>query len=231
MRVDTHLSIWTGLKDSFQKMLDRTTMLEIAIPNYQEQLEEIKAIANSGFVMGFGLRFGQPDFFLNRYPKEWTDLYEEKNYFFGDPVAAWTIAREGSMRWSDCGFPDIRGVMTEAQKFGLHYGATFVTVIAGKRSFLSVARYDRELNDDEMTALMEKIRTWASLFVRAKIALTENELQVLKALHLGLKQSEAATHLGISISGLKARLDGAQKKLGVRNSTSAVSRAVRMNLI
>lgn len=206
-------------------------MLEIAIPDYEKQLQEIEGIANAGFVMGFGLRFGQPDFFLNRYPKAWTDLYEEKNYFFGDPVAAWTIAREGSMRWSECGFPDIRGVLTEAQAFGMHYGATFVTVIAGKRSFLSVSRSDRELSDEEMTALMEKIRTWASLFVRAKIALTENELQALKTLHLGLKQGEAAQHLGISTSGLKARLDSAQKKLGVRNSTSAVSRAVRMNLI
>lgn len=206
-------------------------MLEIAIPDYENQLEEIESIANAGFVMGFGLRFGQPDFFLNRYPKAWTDLYEEKNYFFGDPVAAWTIAREGSIRWSECGFPDIRGVLTEAQAFGMHYGATFVTVIAGKRSFLSVSRSDRELSDEEMTALMEKIRTWASLFVRAKIALTENELQALKTLHLGLKQGEAAQHLGISTSGLKARLDSAQKKLGVRNSTSAVSRAVRMNLI
>lgn len=206
-------------------------MLEIAIPDYEKQLQEIEGIANAGFVMGFGLRFGQPDFFLNRYPKAWTDLYEEKNYFFGDPVAAWTIAREGAMRWSECGFPDIRGVLTEAQAFGMHYGATFVTVIAGKRSFLSVSRSDRELSDEEMTALMEKIRTWASLFVRAKIALTENELQALKALHLGLKQGEAAQHLGISTSGLKARLDSAQKKLGVRNSTSAVSRAVRMNLI
>lgn len=206
-------------------------MLEIAIPDYEKQLQEIEGIANAGFVMGFGLRFGQPDFFLNRYPKAWTDLYEEKNYFFGDPVAAWTIAREGAMRWSECGFPDIRGVLTEAQAFGMHYGATFVTVIAGKRSFLSVSRSDRELSDEEMTALMEKIRTWASLFVRAKIALTENELQALKTLHLGLKQGEAAQHLGISTSGLKARLDSAQKKLGVRNSTSAVSRAVRMNLI
>lgn len=206
-------------------------MLEIAIPNHEAELAQLDTIGTSGFFLGFGLRFGQPDFFLNRYPKAWTDIYEEENYFFGDPVAVWTIAREGSMRWSQCGFPDLRGILKHAAEFGLVYGATFVTKIGSKRSFLSIARHDRKLTDDEMNLLMVKIESWAHLFTRARVALSETELEALKLMHSGLRQSEAADILGISVSGLKARLDSAQKKLGVRNTTSAVSQAVRMNLI
>ena len=206
-------------------------MLEIAIPNYEAELEQLEAIGPAGFVMGFGLRYGQPDYFLNRYPKAWTDKYEANYYFFGDPVTAWTISREGSMRWTNCGFPDPRGIMAEAAKHGLKYGATFVTLTGSKRSFLSISRSDRELTDIEMDGLMLKLKGWAQMFTRAKVALSDTELEALKMMHSGLRQSEAAEQLGLSVSGLKARLDSAQKKLGARNTTSAVSQAVRMNLI
>ena len=78
---------------------------------------------------------------------------------------------------------------------------------------------------------MLKLKGWAQMFTRAKVALSETELEALKMMHSGLRQSEAAEQLGLSVSGLKARLDSAQKKLGARNTTSAVSQAVRMNLI
>lgn len=206
-------------------------MIEIAIPNFEKELDQLEAIGTTGFFLGFGLRYGQPDYFLNRYPKAWTDQYEAENYFFGDPVAVWTIAREGKTRWSSVNFPDIRGIMDEAAKHGLKYGATFVTKIGVKRSFLSLARPDRELTDGEMDMLMSKVESWAHLFNRARVALTDSELEALKAIHSGLRQNEAAEHLGLSISGLKLRLEGAQKKLGVRTLTSAVAQAVRMNLI
>ncbi|MCZ2499989.1 hypothetical protein GN316_25655 [Xylophilus sp. Kf1] len=82
-----------------------------------------------------------------------------------------------------------------------------------------------------MDMLMSKVESWAHLFNRARVALTDSELEALKAIHSGLRQNEAAEHLGLSISGLKLRLEGAQKKLGVRTLTSAVAQAVRMNLI
>ncbi|WP_376744060.1 response regulator transcription factor [Paracoccus yeei] len=82
-----------------------------------------------------------------------------------------------------------------------------------------------------MTLLMSKMKMWAQLFTRSRVALTDQELETLRLMHSGLRQSEAAELMSISVSGLKARLDSAQKKLGARNTTSAVSTAVRMNLI
>ncbi|RJL05462.1 LuxR family transcriptional regulator [Paracoccus aestuarii] len=206
-------------------------MLELAIPGHETELERLHDLGTTGFFLGFGLRYGEPDFFLNRYPKVWTDIYEAENYFFGDPVAVWTIARTGMMRWSANHFPDPRGIMERAAEHGLAYGATFVVKVRSKRSFLSLARPDRELTDDEMDLLLSKLTTWAQLFARAKVALSEAERDALKLLQHGHRQSEAADLLGISVSGLKARLDGAQKKLGATNTTSAVSQAIRLRLI
>lgn len=206
-------------------------MLEIALPDYETELEQVAAIGTAGYCLGLGLRYGMPDYFLNRYPQSWTQEYEENNYIFGDPMVAWTFARKGSTRWSECSFPDPRNILKAAAKHGMVYGATFSTKVLSKRAFLSIARSDREATDSEMALLMSKLEIWASLFSGLKISLTNLETQALAAMHSGLKQSEAAESLGISVSALKLRLDGAQKKLGVKNTTSAVGRAVRMNLI
>lgn len=206
-------------------------MIESVIPNHEDELRQLETLGNAGFVIGFGLRFGQPDFFLNRYPDAWTNLYETENFFFGDPVAAWTITRTGAIRWSEVRFPDPRGIMKAAARHGLNYGATFVAKVERKRSFLSLARNDRELTDAEMLVLNSKLDTWAKLFVRAHVALTDHELEALAAMRDGCKQSEAAEHLGVSVSTLKLRLDSAQKKLGAVNTLNAVVLAVRQNLI
>lgn len=121
--------------------------------------------------------------------------------------------------------------MTEARKYGMNYGATFVTKMERKRSFMSVARPDRELDDAEMILLHSKLEIWAKMFARSKVSLTEGELAALIAIRDGARQAEAAATLNVSLSTLKQRLDSAQKKLGANNTLSAVVSAVRRNMI
>ncbi|AUH34591.1 helix-turn-helix transcriptional regulator [Paracoccus tegillarcae] len=206
-------------------------MLEAIIPNHEEELAEISALALTGYVMGFGLRFGRPDLIINRYPARWTQKYEEENYFFRDPLAVWTMARVGKTRWSEVSIPDPFDVLNEAAKFGLKYGATFVSKVDRKRSFMSMARPDREFTDAEMTMLSVKLDLWAHLFARSHVALSEKEVEALRMLRDGLTHHEASEKLDISVSALKLRLSGAQKKLGCRNTMTAVVKAVREGLI
>lgn len=206
-------------------------MLEAIIPNHEEELEEISALATSGYIMGFGLRFGRPDLIINRYPARWTQKYEEENYFFRDPLAVWTMARVGRTRWSEVTIPDPFDVMNEAAKFGLTYGATFVAKVDRKRSFMSLARPDREFTDGEMTMLGVKLDLWAHLFARSHVALSEKEVEALRLMRDGMTHQDASEKLDISVSALKLRLSGAQKKLGCRNTMTAVVKAVRDGLI
>lgn len=208
-------------------------MLECVSPNHHEELQELELIGNAGFILGLGLRFGKPDFLLNRYPDAWTEQYERQNYFFGDPMTVWTMTRIGCIRWSECGFPDLRGIMGEAKRHGLVYGATFVEVVQGQRSFLSIARNDRELTDDEMETLLARLRTWASLFTTywKSVQLTAVEIEALAAIKNGANQDEAAKALNISRSALRQRLSSAAVKLRAPNSVSAVARAAQLGVI
>lgn len=206
-------------------------MIELAIPNHEEEMSRLAEIGTTGFVIGFGLRFGQPDFFLNRYPEVWTAKYEEENYFFGDPVAVWTIARTGAIRWSDIKFPDVRDIMKDAAEHGLVYGATAVTKVGRGRSFISLARSDREVTDHELEYVHERIKLWAKLFVRAQVSLTELELDALRLLRDGFTQAQAAEHLNISVSTIKLRLASVQRKLGTHRTANAIALAVRMQII
>lgn len=208
-------------------------LIELVIPNHEEELETLERIGNAGFILGLGLRFGKPDFLLNRYPDAWTQQYERENYIFGDPMVVWTMARTGSIRWSECSLPDLRGVMGAASRHGLNYGATFVDMVRGKRSFLSIARNDRELTDAEMAVLMGRIQIWAKLFTtfRKTLALTSAELDALAAIKSGANQDDAAKSLNISRSALRLRLTSAQVKLRAPNTVSAVARAAQMHLI
>lgn len=208
-------------------------MLEFVSANHEEELAELEAIGNAGFILGLGLRFGKPDFLLNRYPDAWVEQYERENYFFGDPMTVWTMARTGYIRWSECKLPDIRGVMGEAKRHGLAYGATFVEVVKGQRSFLSIARNDRELTDGEMEVLYSRLRTWANMFTSywKSVGLTATEIEALAAIKNGANQDDAAKTLGISRSALRQRLSTAQMKLRAPNSVSAVARAAQMGVI
>lgn len=208
-------------------------MLEFVSPNHEEELAEVEAIGNAGFILGLGLRFGKPDFLLNRYPDAWTKQYESENYFYGDPMTIWVMARTGCIRWSECSLPDIRNVMGEAKRHGLVYGATFVEMVKGKRSFLSIARNDRELTDREMEALSSRLRAWANMFTSywKSIGLTATEIEALAAIKNGANQDDAAKSLNISRSALRQRLTTAQVKLRAPNSVSAVARAAQMGVI
>lgn len=208
-------------------------MIELVIPNHEDELAVLERIGNGGFILGLGLKFGKPDFCLNRYSDAWTKKYEQENYFFGDPMTVWTMARTGMIRWSECSLPDLRGVMVDAATHGLVYGATFVEVVKGKRSFLSIARNDRELTDAEMELLMGRVKAWANLFTSywKTIGLTQGEIDALASIKGGANQDDAAETLNISRSALRQRLSTAQVKLRAPNSVSAVARAAQMGII
>ncbi|MBM3604048.1 MAG: hypothetical protein FJX25_04655 [Alphaproteobacteria bacterium] len=206
-------------------------MLTQIIPNHERELAWIGTLAPSGFVLGFGLHFGQPDVILNCLPDAWCRTYEIENYVVKDPVAYWIMSRSGATRWSEVRLPDPFGVMNHAARQGLRYGASFVAVVGHKRSFLSVARPDRELTDAEMAQIQTKLEIWAQLYPGSSSALSERERSALRAVSDGLSLAEAGESLEVSASTIKLRLASAQKKLGGRNTMHTVVRAIRNRLI
>ena len=198
------------------------------IPNYHQEVERLLQYGPSGFVLAFNMTFRGPEHLHSAFPKDWVTIYQNKNYFFLDPINLWTFSQVGEKRWSEIRLPDLRGVLPEAKKFGLVYGAIFSRKRLDKRSLLSVARSDRELTDAEMDIIGAKFDGWIDMVVGGT-PLTEGELQVLRCLKDGLGRQEIAQHLGLSESGVKQRCVKACAKLKAKTLTQAVAIAVARN--
>lgn len=203
-------------------------MLSNHIPNYDSEIDFLRQIGTSGFILAFNMSFRGPEHLHSEYPQGWRDQYEERNYFFVDPVLVWIIGNSGTRRWSEINLPDIRKIMPEAAKFGMKYGVAFSAKVKNKRSFLTLSRPDRELTDAEIHEVNEKFQRWAELVV-GDIPLTHRELEVLNLLRHGKVQSEIASELGLSESAVKQRFQKACSKLQAKTRAHAVAIAVSRN--
>ncbi|WP_170297810.1 autoinducer binding domain-containing protein [Paracoccus litorisediminis] len=115
-------------------------MLETVLPDHDQQLHELEALAPSGFFLGLGFKLGKPHVTINRFPEAWVTRWEQDIFISHDPVGLWIVgqAKENAARWSEISIPDEFGVLEEARKYGLRYGASFVTKMAA--SLLPVGR-------------------------------------------------------------------------------------------
>ena len=200
-------------------------MWQNLIPNFEEELADLRVIGPIGFILAFNMSFRGPEFMHSEYPGAWQAEYETRNYFVLDPVLGWALTKSGHKRWSEIGLLDIRKVFDRAAEHGLHYGAVFSAKKERKRSFLTIARSDRELADNEMAHVNAKFETWCEL-VTNRASLTERELDVLRCLRDGLGQKEIADSLEIAESTVKQRAISATTKLGASNRTQAVAIAI-----
>ena len=205
-------------------------MLTDLIPNFVDEIEELHKIAPAGWIMGFNLTYRGPEHLYNAYPSSWRAVYEDRNYFFGDPIAVWTITHDGAIRWSEVKIPDVRGVMKHARRYKLNYGIAISRKVAGKRSFLTLAHPDREFTDQEMAMAQTKFTLWTDLVLN-RAALTPAELEVLRCFRDGLGQAETANLLNISESAVKQRAIKACHKMGAKTRTQAVALAVARNYL
>ncbi len=205
-------------------------MLNDLIPNFDDEIAQMHALAPSGWIMGFNLTYRGPEHLFNAYPDAWRKIYEDRNYFFGDPIAMWTMTHDGAARWSEVRIPDLRGVMSAAKKFRLNYGVAISRKVAGKRSFLTLSHPEREFTDDEIARCSAKFHLWTDMVLN-RAALTTAELDVLRCFRDGQGQQETAALLGIAESTVKQRALKACAKLGAKSRTQAVAIAVACNYL
>lgn len=205
-------------------------MLKSIIPNFDSETSSLRFLGDSGFILAFNMTFRGPEYLHSEYPIEWQDIYEERNYFFVDPVLVWSVTKTGNKRWSDIKLPDIRGVMKEALAYDLRYGAAFSRKAVGKRSFLTISRSDREFTDEEMAFLSDKFDMMVDHVV-GQSNLTEKELDALRGLRDGLSYKQIAVELSISVPTVKSRAERAKAKLGAKTTTQAVAIASTRNFI
>lgn len=208
-----------------------TANAEIFIPGFQGQLDQLARDAPAGWLLGFNYSWNGPEMMFVGYSDAWRMEYEQGNYIVGDPVLLWVMSHNsGFQRWSGIKIPDLRGVMNKAKQHGIRYGAVFANRANGKKSFLSMARGDREFTEDELVTYDVRFNSWLQLLMN-RASLTQKEIDVLRAYRDGLQHSETAALLGVAESTVKLRSSTACSKLGATTRTQAVAIAVARGYI
>lgn len=206
-------------------------MLHDLIPNFDKEIEALHVLAPTGFIMGFNLTYQGPEHLYNSYPDAWRAIYEERNYFFSDPIARWTIEQEGWTRWSAVKKTALdMPFMHAAQQFGLIYGVVISRKTGLKRSFLTLSHPSSEFTDAQIIEVATKFNTWTDLVLN-RASLTAGELDVLAGMRDGLGQRAIAEKLGIAEATVTQRAQKATAKLGAKTRTQTVAIAVARNYL
>lgn len=206
-------------------------MLEHLIPNFVLEKRRLTQLANAGWIMGYNVTYAGPEYLENAYPDEWRRIYEQRNYWFVDPVASWSFTGNGSIRWSEITYTlDRKPMMDHARMFGLRYGACFAVNEDNQKSFLTLSHKEREFTDGEIADLHARFITWHS-FVNRPIELTEDEKEVLRLFRSGLNRQGVAEAAEVSEATVKRRMHDANAKMRCKSTAQAVAYATARKLI
>lgn len=187
--------------------------------------------------MAINVKMLKPEVIEVTYPTQWWDEYRRFMYVSVDPIARWCISNEGIKSWSQIGqdatFTLNNIVMKRARSHGVNYGIAIsysTTKGVDGRSFLTGARGDRELNEEEIAVAYDSFIECVKIVQKTSI-LTKNEHRALELTAQGFTQKEIARDMGKSPAYVKLQLVSAKKILRATSTTHAVTIAQQRGLI
>ncbi len=194
------------------------------------ELRKLGLLAPGGYFVGLHIRFASPLISFQTYDQAWLDHYTQQAYALRDPTIAWGFSTTGVSRWSEFNIPDVFGILAEARKYGLVYGATVSCGPIASRTIASFSRGDREFEQHEMQQIEEIVRRLHDI-TEPPESLSKAQIDALACVANGMRHTAAAAKLGISESAFKARLNSARQKLLARTTAEALQRAKEYKLL
>lgn len=190
---------------------------------FDRELKKLDTLAPKGYFVGLHIRFTSALMSIQTYDPAWMDHYTENGYVMHDPMTAWGFCTTGWARWSNKAISDPSGILREAARFGLTYGATISYGPARSRTIASVARGDREFADSEIVEVEQTVIRLHDM-IEAPRQLTAAQAEALRLTMNGKKNATVAASLGIPENTFKARLSSARQKLESRAAVEVSSR-------
>lgn len=199
----------------------------------QAMRNEIFEIAPAGFYVALRVGFSFPEEELNELPENWVEFYTTHGLVVHDPAMKWVYGNTGAAKMSDLTEPDPHRIRDHAAIFGLGHGAVVSTMGSGdrgKRSYGLFYRDDRDFAADDLDRLARIMRDLHA-GNSDDPGLTSAEVEALRLQAQGLRLKQVAAQLGISESGVKARLNNAKRKLGAKTLSQAASLAASRRIL
>jgi DNA-binding CsgD family transcriptional regulator len=199
----------------------------------QEIRPLLSEIASAGYSIGVhGNRLFDREHFECTYPMEWQITYEKEIKISADPIVRWIAFNTGGIRWSDVKLLTSanEAMMKEAAKFGLNYGYVISRGNLLKRSFLSMARDDREFSEVEIVAASALFDAALSK-LEDQITFSSRQLEVIQRMADDMTNDEIAQEIGISPETVRKHLAAAKKRIGVESTAALISYAAKNGMI
>ena len=187
--------------------------------------EDLQGVAPSGYYIALRVGFAVPVEENNCLRSDWIRHYTRQGFMMSDPVLRWIHANVGIVKWSDLTGDDPRGILRQAQTFGMRYGlavSVFDNNHAGQRSFGYFTRADREFETSEQEALFAYVMR-RHLEMAPPTNLTSAEIDALRLVKDGFRLKEVAHQLGVSEGAIKQRIKNAKSKLDASTSSQAAT--------
>lgn len=196
-------------------------------------LEEVTQIAPAGYYIALRVGFASPVEEINRLRSDWVQHYTRQRFMLFDPVVRWVHAHTGIKSWAELTDDDPRGILGQAQTFGMRYGvavSVFDDNPAGHRSFGYFARSDRDFTPDEAQQLFAFVAKRHDEMA-PPTNLTVAEIEALRLVKEGLRLKEVAHQLGVSEGAIKQRIKNAKAKLNANTSSQAATIAAQHGIV
>jgi DNA-binding CsgD family transcriptional regulator len=191
---------------------------------------------------------GPESFAVSNYPKEWQDLYMQREFILVDPVV--TKAKHGPaiFAWSAgearrSGRRDVLKFFAEADRFGIRSGVSISIPVGFKERMVFTLASGRPIAEpgepiDPVTASVAVAFVHSRLgdatgdaSLASGIRLSPREAECLRWFAEGMSMPDIALTLGIAYRSVRSYLDEATQKLGASNTRQAASTAIRLGLI
>ena len=232
-------------------------MIEARTASFREELQSATDLEGLGAALDKELRYYGVDCYtyiglsppnwsersltLTTYPEEWTKRYQDRNYFFSDPVLIKARQRLVPFVWGpNHKLPTHsklqKRILREGAAFGYQYGLIIpLRGFSGEFACLIVSFGDQKETIDDVvihcdsdlwiSALYFHEQIWQTLTGEtstASLYLTERQVQTLTWLATGKSMGDVAIILDVSEYAIRYHLLQAAERLGTPNLTSTV---------
>ncbi|WP_420024513.1 autoinducer binding domain-containing protein (plasmid) [Cereibacter azotoformans] len=191
----------------------------------------LRALAPAGYYVGVRIRFVAPETELNTLPTGLLQTYSIQGMALHDPMMRWAFQNSGILRWNELENIDPANVFGEYRRHGLAHGAVISILTQTRQTLRTIgvfARSDRDYSDPELLTLR---KTLNRLHGPADVELSPGQIEVLRLLAQGHRYKRIAHILGITESGVKARLKSAALSMGAQTPAQTLRMAVDAGLL
>lgn len=181
----------------------------------------------------------------SNYPRSWQERYLEMGYIEIDPTVRRALRSPEHLLWSDELFAGAEPFRQEAKSCGINHGWSKATYDPrGLASVFTLARCCGPVSGDELLAKLPQMLWLTQLahlgltqcllerdVLAAQEPLSPREAEILGLSAEGLTALEICGRMGISERTVNFHINNAIVRLGARNKTHAVAKALLLGLI